>query len=151
MPRVSCGNYTCCGANNSSCAANPRCLTVCQVSGESTACISGYKCNGPGALPMGQCYKPTQVTSFTVTPPTAKVGVPMTFKVTASEPNTAFQYDYTFGDWFTWPTCSGPTCTWTPAAADVGKTATWRVFVGNAPGVSNSRDDSETLMLTVQP
>jgi N-acetylneuraminic acid mutarotase len=151
VPQVSCGNYTCCGANNSSCAANPRCLTVCQVSGETAACIGGYKCNGPGELPRGQCYKPTQVTSFTATPATAKVGVPMTFKVTASEPNTAFEYRYTFGEWSIWPTCFGPTCTWTPAAADVGKTATWSVFVGNAPGSSNSMDDSKTLTLTVQP
>jgi hypothetical protein len=33
----------------------------------------------------------------------------------------------------------------------VGKTATWSVFVGNAPGSSNSMDDSKTLTLTVQP
>lgn len=147
-PQVSCGNYICCDGVR--CSGPTACVTNCQ--GANSLCAVGYKCNGAGGDPRGKCYKPTEINSFTVTPVTAKVGVPMTFQVTVTEPNTAFEYSYTLDGGATIFTCSNAsTCNWTPAAADAGKTAVWKVWVGNAPGFLNSMDDSEILTLTVQP
>ncbi len=147
-PQVSCGNYICCDGVR--CRGPMACVTNCQ--GASSLCAVGYKCNGPGGDPWGKCYKPTEITSFTATPASAKVGVPMTFKVAVTEPNTAFQFSYQLNGGATVFTCSNAsTCNWTPVATDAGKTAVWKVSVGNAPGSQNSMDDSETLTLTVQP
>ena len=147
-PQVSCGNYICCDGVR--CFGPTACVTNCQ--GANSLCAVGYKCNGAGGDPRGRCYKPTEITSFNVTPATAKVGVPMTFQVTVTEPNTAFEYSYKLDGGATIVRCSNAsTCNWTPAAADAGKTAVWKVSVGNAPGISNSLDDSETMTLTVQP
>jgi N-acetylneuraminic acid mutarotase len=145
-PQVSCGNYICCDGVR--CRGPTACVTDCQ--GANSLCAVGYKCNGAGGDPWGKCYKPAEITSFTVTPTTAKVGVPMTFQVMVTDPGTAFEYSYTFGDFFIYPDCSGPTCTWTPVAADVGRTANWKIGVRNA-AFSGSVDDSETITLTVQP
>ncbi len=143
-PEISCGGYICCDAAR--CSGPHVCLTDCQ--GQDKACAIGYKC-----IPAGhRCYKPTKIISLTSTPAVAKVGVPMTINVSASEPNTTFDYRYSYSsapdDIFPMD-CSGSSCSWTPAIADAGKTVTWEVTVG-VTGTSYS-DDTKTLTLTVQP
>jgi hypothetical protein len=149
VPQVSCGAYICCDGIR--CVGLPKqCVTNCQ--GADSLCAIGYKCNGAGSPPLGQCYKAAKITSFTSNPTTAKVGVPMTFSVSVTDPASRYQwlYSYQFAN-TVFPSCSGSTCSWTPVAADAGKNVTWTVSVGVAPNSLSTNDDSKSLAFTVQP
>jgi hypothetical protein len=146
VPQVSCLPYACC-----SLCTPDACYPNCS-SGSDNACGTGHKCNGAGPPPMGVCYKATKITSFTADPAQPKVGVPVTLRVTATEPGSEFAYYWRVGNTLnTRSACAGATCSWTPTAGQAGQQVIWTVQADAAPAVSNFNDDGTTLTLTVVP